>query len=127
MNYLSLRPYLIGFLIIGVVYNLFFYTEDVKMEKMAPKSYRVKEQYCRVSKRSSSIFISHNSKNYIIRMSNNDCLNYPVGSDIKLVYNDRYDYFYKQDGLQKGIFKIFFFSFLLCLSIIPWSRFSIRK
>lgn len=108
MNYLSLRPYPIGFLIIGVVYNLFFYTEDVKMEKMTPKSYRVKEQYCRVSKRSSSIFISHNSKNYSIRMSNNDCLNYPVGSNIKLVYNDRYDYFYKQDGLQKGIFKIFF-------------------
>lgn len=127
MNYSKIRPFLIAILVVGVAYNLYFYMEDVKMEGMVPQSFIVKEQYCRFSKGSSSIHIDHDGKNYIVRMANGDCLKYPIGSEIKLVYNERFDYFYKQDGLQKGAFRLLFFSFLLFLSLLPWSRFSNRK
>lgn len=120
MSYSKIRPFLIGILAIGVAYNLYFYSEGVKMENVVPQSFIVVDQYCRSSKGSSSINIEYNGNLYSVRMANGECLKYPVGAEIKLVYNDKHDYFYKQDGLEKASFRLVFFSFLLLLSIIPW-------
>lgn len=122
MNYAKIKPLLIGILTIGVAYNLYFYAEADKMEKAVPQSFVVVEQHCRASKGSSSINFKYNGNLYSVRMANGECLKYPVGADIKLVYNDTYDYFYKQDGLETANFGLFFFSFLLLLSILPWDR-----
>jgi len=126
MNYSKIRPFLIVILVVGVAYNLFFYLEDSKLEKAKPQSFRITEQYCREIK-NSAIYIVHRNKKYSIRMTNGDCPKYPVGSEISLVYNEKYDYFYKQDGLKTATYKLLFFPFLLLLSIIPWNRFSNRK
>lgn len=127
MNYSKIRYLLIGILAIGVAYNLYFYREDVKMEKAVPQCFVVVEQYCRASKGSSLINIEYNGNLYSVRMANGECLKYPVGAAIKLVYNDTHDYFYKQDGLVKARFRLFFFSFLLLLSTIPWDRLLKKK
>lgn len=127
LSYSKIRPFLIGILAIGVACNLYFYREDVKMEKVVPQSFVVVEQYCRASKGSSSINIEYNGDQYSIRMANGECLKYPVGAEIKLVYNDTHDYFYKQDGLAKVSFRLFLFSFLLLLSVVPWNRLLKKK
>lgn len=127
LSYSKIRPFLIGILAIGVAYNLYFYREDVKMEKVVPQSFVVVEQYCRASKGSSSINIEYNGDQYSVRMANGDCLKYPVGAEIKLVYNDTHDYFYKQDGLAKVSFRLYLFSFLLLLSVVPWNRLLKKK
>ncbi len=127
LSYSKIRPFLIGILAIGVAYNLYFYIEVVKMEKIVPQNFVVVEQYCRASKGSSSINIEYNGNLYSVRMANGECLKYPVGAEIKLVYNDTHDYFYKQDGLTKASFRLFFFSFLLLLSTIRWDRLLKKK
>lgn len=126
MNYSKIRPFVIVIFVVGVAYNLFFYLEDSKLEKVKPQSFRITEQYCREIK-NSTIYIVHRGKKYSIRMANGDCPKYPVGSEISLVYNIKYDYFYKQDGLKTATYKLLFFSFFLLLSIIPLSRFSKQK
>ncbi len=127
LSYSKIRFFLISILAIGVAYNLYFYREDLKMEKIVPRSFVVVEQYCRASKGSSSINIEYNGNLYSVRMANGECLKYPVGAEIKLIYNNTHDYFYKQDGLAKAGFRLFFFSLLLLLSIIPWDRLLKKK
>ena len=127
MNYSKIRPFLIAILVVGVAYNVYFYLQNSRLEKQVPVSHVVIEQYCRSYKGSSSVHINYHGKVYYVRMANEECLKYPKGSKISLVYNDRYDYFYQPDGSRRDSFRLFFFSFLLFLSIIPWNRFSDRK
>lgn len=126
LSYSKVRPFLIGLLVLGVFYNIFFYLEDRKLEKMKPQSFRIIEQYCWATK-NSSIYIEYRDKKYPIRMANGECPKYPVGAEIYLVYNDRHDYFYQPDGLRRDSFRLFFFSFLLLLSIIPWDSLLKKK
>lgn len=122
LRYSKVRPFLIGFLVLAVIYNVFFFLQNSRLEKENPVSHVVIEQYCRSSKGSSSVHINYNGKVYVVRMANQACLKYPKGSMIYLVYNDRHDYFYQPDGLRKNSFRLFFFSFLLLLAIITWNR-----
>jgi len=129
MSYLSYsksRPFIIVFLVLGTIYNVFFLLEDNKLEKLKSQLFTITGQYCQASK-NSSVSIEFKSKSYRISMSNAECPKYPIGSKISLVYNDKYDYFYQQDGLKTSTFKLFFFSFLLFLSIIPWDRLLKKK
>lgn len=127
LSYSKVRPFLIGFLVLGVFYNVFFYFQNRELEKEATVSYVVIEQYCRSYKGGSSVHINYNRRVYYIGMANQECLKYPKRSKIYLVYNDRYDYFYQPDGLQRDSFRLFFFPFLLLLSIIPWDSFLRKK
>ena len=56
-------------------------------------------------------------------MANEECLKYPVGSHIELVYNEMHDFFYKKDGLAKAKLRVFLSLFLLFVLVIPWERF----
>ncbi|MCW8309710.1 hypothetical protein K7A41_00550 [Sphingobacterium sp. InxBP1] len=123
MNTKKMRMFLIGTLAIDVVYNIYFYREDVKMESSVAGSFLVEEQYCRSSKGSSSINVKYKGKLYSVRMANEECLKYPVGSHINLVYNEAHDFFYKKDRLATAKLRVFFFLFLLLISVIPWGRF----
>ncbi len=123
MNSKKIRIFLIGAVAIGVVYNICFYREDVKMESSVARSFLVEGQYCRSSKGSSSINVKYKGKLYAVRMANEECLKYPVGSHIELVYNEKHDFFYKKDGLAKAKLRMFFFLFLLFVLVIPWERF----
>ncbi|WP_312332575.1 hypothetical protein [Sphingobacterium sp.] len=123
MNSKKIRIFLIGAVAIGVAYNIYFYREDVKMESSVARSFLVEEQYCRTSKGSSSINVKYKGKLYAVRMANEECLKYPVGSHIELVYNEMHDFFYKKDGLAKAKLRVFFFLFLLFVLVIPWERF----
>lgn len=122
LSYSKFRPFIIGFLVLGVIYNVYFFFQNSRLEKENTVSHVVIEQYCRYSKGSSLVQINYNGKVYDVRMANQECLKFPKGSMIYLVYNDRYDYFYQPDGLRKDSFRLFFFSFLLLLAIIPWNR-----
>lgn len=127
LSYSKVRPFLIGFLVLGVFYNVYFYLQNSRLEKEVPVPHVVIEQYCRSYKGSSSVHINYNGRIYYVRMANQECLKYPKGAMIYLVYNDRHDYFYQPDGLRRDSFRLFFFSFLLLLSIIPWDRLLKKK
>ena len=85
------------------------------MEKIVPESFVVVEQYCRASKGSSSINIEYNGDLYSVRLANGECLKYPVGAEIKLIYNDTHDIFINKMDLIKlalgCFFSHFFYSF----------------
>lgn len=123
LSYSKVRPFLIGFLVLGVIYNVYFFFQNSRLEKENAVSHVVIEQYCRSSKGSSSVHINYNGKVYYVRMANQECLKYPKGSMIYLVYNQRHDYFYQPDDLQRDSFRLFFFSFVLLLAIIPRDMF----
>ncbi|WP_144034514.1 hypothetical protein [Sphingobacterium sp. 1.A.5] len=115
------RPFIIGILAIGIVYNIYFYRESIKMEKVASQNFVVEKQYCG-SRKNNSIEIRYKENLYKVRVGSKECSKYPVGAEIKLVYNDKYDYFYKQDGLVTARYRLFFFSITLLVYIIPWKR-----
>ena len=123
MNLRKMRIFFISAFAIGVAYNLYFYKESVKMENSVARSFMVEKQYCRASKGSSSINVRYKGKLYTVRMANGECLKYPVGSNIKLVYNETHDFFYKKDMLVAATFRVLFFLFLFLISVIPWERF----
>ena len=124
MNYLSdqkARPFIIVILTIGIIYNIYFYRESLKMEKVAPQNFVVEKQYCGYRK-NNSIEIRFKENLYTVRVGSRECSKYAVGAEIKLVYNDTYDYFYKQDGLRTAWYRLFFFPITLLVYIIPWKR-----
>lgn len=127
MNYYRSQIVLILLALIAVIYTLFFYVQNAKLEKSGILTpFKVIEQGCRNSKGSSSVHISHNGEIYYIRLANKECLKYPKGSKIVLIYNDKFDYFYKPDGLSRDSYRLFFaFAFLL-LSVLPWKMFMYR-
>lgn len=109
--------------ILGLLYTLFFYYQDSKLENTKTlKAYSVIEQGCRNSKGSASVHIRYKDKIYFIRLANKECLKYPVGSIIKLNYNSEWDYFYKPDGLRRDRNRIIFTLIVLMLSTIPWKK-----
>lgn len=115
------RPFIIGILSIGIVYNIYFYRESIKMEKVVPQNFVVEKQYCG-SRKNNSIEIRYKENLYTVRVGSRECSKYPVGAEIKLVYNDTHDYFYKQDGLVTAWYRLFFFPIILLIYIIPWNR-----
>ncbi|OCK50741.1 hypothetical protein BA768_19195 [Chryseobacterium sp. CBo1] len=86
------------------------------------KSYTIIEQGCRNSKGSSSVHIKYNDKIYYIRLANKECSKYPVGSEVKLSYNEQFDYFYKPDGLKRDRNRLLFLAIIFILSITPWKK-----
>jgi hypothetical protein len=109
--------------ILVLIYNWFFYAQNSKLEQSSPmNTYQVIEQGCRNSKGSSSVHISYNRKTYYIRLANGECLKYPIGSKISLVYNDDLDYFYKPDGKKRGRNRLFFSFCFLLLSVLPYNN-----
>lgn len=108
---------------LGFLYTSFFYYQDSRLENPSMlKSYTIIEQGCRNSKGSSSVHIKYNSKMYYIRLANKECLKYPIGTEIKLSYNERLDYFYKPDGLKRDKNRLLFTVVIFILSIIPWKK-----
>lgn len=122
-----MRIFLVCILAIGVVYNMYHYMEAVKMESSVAQSFVVEKQYCRASKGSSSINVKYKGKLYSVRMANGECVKYPIGSHIKLVYNETHDFFYKKDMLASAKLRVFFFLLLFLISVIPWERFLKKK
>lgn len=111
------------FSLIGFFYVLFFYVQDSNLERNnISKSYIIIEQKCRNSKGGSSVHIKYNNKIYIVGLSITECLKYPVGSKIKLIYNSEFDYFYKSDGLKRDTRRLLFVIIIFVLSIIPWKK-----
>ena len=112
---------LILFSFLAVLYTCFFYIQDSKLEKSGRlTTLKVVNQGCRNSKGSSSVHISYNGKIYYVRLANKECLKYPVGSKISLIYNHEFDYFYVPDGLMRDKYRLFFTLGFLFLSVIPW-------
>lgn len=109
-------------MVLGIFYNLYFFVEARKSEKVEPQRFKVIEQNC-WARKNSSIYIEYRGKIYSIRMAKGECSKYPVGSDISLVYSGKNDYFYKQDGLKTVTYKLLFFPIVLLFYIIPWNRF----
>lgn len=110
--------------ILVVLYNWFFYIQDSKLEKSGMLTvFKVIEQGCRSSKGSSSVHILYRGKVYYIRLANEECLEYPIGSKISLIYNDDFDYFYKPDGLKRNNYRLSFSIAFLFLSALPWNKF----
>lgn len=109
-------------------YALFFYFEDREMEKSGTlKFHEVLLQSCRNYKGGSSLRISYGSKIYAVGLSNGECPKYPIGSKIGLIYNVRFDYFYKPDGLKRDRNRLFFTGSIFVLSMLPWRKFNLRK
>ncbi|WP_123947123.1 hypothetical protein [Chryseobacterium sp. CBo1] len=55
-------------------------------------------------------------------MANKECSKYPVGSEVKLSYNEQFDYFYKPDGLKRDRNRLLFLAIIFILSITPWKK-----
>lgn len=114
--------------VLGFLYTLFFYYQDRGLENFSMlKSYTIIEQGCRNSKGSSSVHIKYFNKIYYIRLANKECLKYPIGTEIKLCYNEKFDYFYKPDGLKRDKNRLLFTGIIFMLSIIPWKKIINKK
>ncbi|WP_316838574.1 hypothetical protein [Pedobacter gandavensis] len=110
-----------------IVYNLFFYFQDANLEKEGlVKLYEVNRQLYRRSKTISSIQVYFKGKVHRIRMGSEESLKYPVGSKIRLIYNDEFDYFYRPGGLTHSLGKVFIALAFLILSALPWDKFMYR-
>ncbi|MEH3114027.1 hypothetical protein [Pedobacter terrae] len=83
---------------------------------------KIIKQGCRSSQGSSSVHVMFNKKVYYIRLANEECLKYPIGTTISLIYDNTFDYLYKPDGLKRNKYRVLFSSAFLLLSIIPWNR-----
>lgn len=77
------------------------------------------KQFCGGTK-NNRVYILYREKLYKIWMVNKECLNHPVGSKLELIYNSQWDYFYRPDGLKGDIRRLYLFSILFILSIIPY-------
>ncbi len=89
--------------------------------------YSVFSQSCGNNRGSSSVYINYNQKVYSIRLPNVDCLKYPIGSKIGLIYNDKFDYFYIPDGLEKDISRLIFIGVVIIILLIKWKGINIRR
>jgi len=110
------------------LFTSFLYYQDRQLERNGLLSFHVISlQSCRDYKGSSSVHIRYKNKIYFIRMANGECRKYPVGSKIGLKYNDRFDYFYKPDGLKRDKNRLIFTATIFLISIIPWKKIYINK
>ena len=89
--------------------------------------YSVFSQSCGNYRGSSSVYINYNQKVYSIKLPNVDCPKYPIGSKIGLIYNDKSDYFYIPDGLEKDISRLVFIGLVIIVLLIQWWRKGVRK
>jgi len=107
--------------IILFTYTLFFYFQNAELERSGTtKSYRVVDQNCKSYKGGSSIYVFYNNKTYKVGIAWRGCLAYPVGSEIRLIYNERFDYMYRPNGLTRDINRLIFSGLLLIISASPW-------
>lgn len=112
----------LGFLVVSIVY---FY-EAKHLESISTSEYIVVEQYCHSYQKKSSVHIKYKEKTYKIWIKWNECENYPVDSRINLVYNNKYDYFYRPDRLKGAIAKLKVRCVLFLLTLLPLKYFETR-
>lgn len=112
----------LGFLVVSIVY---FY-EAKHLESISTSEYIVVEQYCHSYQKQSYVHIKYKSKKYTIWIDEKECKNYPINSQIKLVYNNKYDYFYEPDNLKGSIAKVKVMSVLFLLTLLPLKYFETR-
>lgn len=111
-----------GFLLVSIVY--FF---DAKhLESLPTSDYVVTGQYCHSYQKQSSLHIKHKEKTYTIWIKRDECENYPVDSQIKLVYHEQYDYFYKPGRLKGAMAKLRVRSVLFLFCLVPFKYFKTR-
>lgn len=117
-QYFAIIFFLCGFLF--TICN--FYRNSIIEKTQARTSYKVLKQDCRKSNSGSSIHVKYKNKIYFIRLSIKECSKYPVGSSIKLCYDNFFDYFYLPDGLKTERKRMIFLLFCFLLSIIPYKK-----
>lgn len=111
----------LGFLIASI----FYYNEATKLETMPMSDYIIIGQYCHSYQKQSSVHIEYKGKTYTIRVKEKECRNYPINSLIQLVYNNKYDYFYKPDNMKGSIAKVKVMGLLFLLILLPLKYFNV--
>lgn len=107
--------------------SIFYYSQAKQLETKPILNYTITEQYCHSYQKQSSVQIDYKNKTYTISIKRKECKNYPIGSQIELVYNDIYDYFYIPDGLKAAKAKIKVQIALLIFTLLPLRYFEILK
>ena len=116
--------YFIGLIFCGLLFAFYdkYYTNlihenGIEMQKIIINS------SCRpYSKLSSSITIKHNGRTYITKIDSKKCLDYPKYSKINLLYYKETEKFYYKYENFDGNKNIKIISFILIISLVPWSR-----
>ena len=107
------------------VASIFYYIQAKQLETEPMLSYIITGQYCHSYQKQSSVHIDYKGSKYTIRIKKKECRSYPIGSQIRLVYNDKYDYFYRPDDLKGSIAKVKVRSVLFLLTLLPLRYFEI--
>src|SRR5690606_36718196 len=112
----------LGFFIAAIIY----YNEVKELEEKPTSGYTVTGQYCHSYQKQSSVHVEYKEKTYTIWVKRNECKDYPVGSQIQLVYNGKYDYFYVPYGFKVAKAKSKVRIILLLFTLLPLKYFQIR-
>lgn len=112
----------LGFFGAAVIYH----NEAKELEEKPTSDYIVIGQYCHSYQKQSSVHVKSEGKTYTIWVKRNECREYPVGSQIKLVYSEKYDYFYRADDLKAAEAKMKVRIILLLFTLLPLKYFETR-
>ncbi len=107
--------------LLSTLYFVYFYFQNRELERAGVASFHtITKQTCARYKGHSSLDIIVKGKRYLIRLANQECTKYPVGSRIKLIYHAEYDYFYIPDGLKRDKTRVLISVIFLGFCLLPW-------
>lgn len=82
---------------------------------------KIIKQNCHAAPRmKSTIWINFNKKIYSVGIPYNECVNYPVGDNIKVLYNKNHDEFIYRVKKPKYLTNIVILGIFLLVSFLPW-------
>ncbi|KPE49787.1 hypothetical protein [Chryseobacterium indologenes] len=82
---------------------------------------KIIKQNCHAAPRmKSTVWINFNEKIYSIGIPYNECVNYPIGNNIKVLYNKNNDEFIYKVENPKYLKNIILLGIFLIISFLPW-------
>ncbi len=109
-------------------YALFFFIQNNNPENNFIIEHQViKQKRCSSAPRISSfVQIEKGGKKYTVNLPEQDCVNYSIGDEIKLYYNNKYDYFYIPNRIKVEISRVAISGIVFILLLLPW-KYIVRK
>lgn len=121
-KYYKKQILIIIIIILGLIFTVkqfMEYNETIKNDNVIIT--RIVKQNCHAAPRmKSTIWINFNKKTYSVGIPYSECVNYPVGDNIKVLYNLRNDIFIYRVDNPKYLKNIVLMGVFLLISFLPW-------
>ena len=113
---------IIGIIVLGLLFTIkqfIEYNDTINEDNIFIT--KIIKQNCHAAPRmKSTVWINFNKKIYSIGIPYNECVNYPIGDNIKVLYNKNNDEFIYKVKNPKYLKNIFLLGIFLLISLLPW-------